>query len=105
MSIQVLTVLVSVLLRTCIKVLSEHIRCIECHYLLTEFNFLGLTLSLSLSLPLCIFIPCVLYVLCFYPAESVVLCSASAYDLLHGIRARGLEHPLLPTRAFNTAKT
>ena len=48
MSIQVLPVLVLVLLRTCIKVLYEHIQCIECHYFLIEFDCLALTLSLSL---------------------------------------------------------
>ena len=51
MSIQVLTVLVSVLLKTCIKVFSEHIRCTKRHYFELVFFvfFLSLCLSASLS--------------------------------------------------------
>ena len=65
MSIQVLTVLVSVLLRTCIKVLSEHIRCTERHYFEIEFLvLLTLSICLSPSPTLCISID--LCVLCLF---------------------------------------
>ena len=73
MTIQVLIVLVSVLLKTCIKVLSEPIQCTKRHYF--EYSYLfscshSLSLSLPPSLPLCIFILCVFY---FYPAKPHVI--------------------------------
>ena len=52
MSIQVLMVLVSVLLRTCIKVLSEHIRCTKS----LRFFEIKFTALLSLSLPYILYV-------------------------------------------------
>ena len=58
--------------------------------------------SLSLSHTQSLYVsPMSLSVFYFYPAQPVVLCSTSAYNLLHGIRAQGLEHPLLSRKLSN----
>ena len=66
MSIQVLMTLVSVLLRTCIKVLSKHIRCTES---LSNFE-IEFTVMLSLYLPrtLCVIQASIklVYIFCCY---------------------------------------